>query len=638
MHGCVRPAPRALTPDAIGCFFKGNKGSKGKQVLAMLLLACSGGVVAAPITQNYISTHATPLYQNAASMPYANPDAPKGGVLSLSATGTFDNFQTLNGKGSDAAGVGYLYDSLMQRSLDEPAVSYPLLATSVTIDPADGSYAIFHLNPKARFSNGTPLTADDVVFSFNSILKDGAPGLKVYLSDIKKVTALSPLDVRFDYKSKDNAEITSIVSEVTIYSRKDFVGKDYARIMAKPPLGSGPYTLENADPGRSITYRRNPNYWGRDVAVNRGKYNFDTIKYVYYRNLDIAFEGFKAGQFFYQQESKARRWSLSYDFPAVKQNIVLKQTFKTENPVPTQTFVFNLRRPVFQDIRFRQALTYAYDFEWMNRALFFGLYQRLQSFFYGSELAASGKPSEAELKILNPLLAQLEPVQRAGVLADWKYPTSNADGFNRNNLVIARQILKDAGYKQNAEGLLLDRQGKPIKLEFTIQQADLTRTILPYIRNLKRLGITVNLRVVDGPQYGERVRKFDYDLIAQVIPQSISPGNEQMQFWSSMSADQEGNYNFAGIKNPVVDQLVADLIRAPDRNALVTDTRALDRVLRAGYYVLPTYSKVGDFVATWNMYEQPKQAPRYDKGMDYWWVNPQKAAHVYSYLSRQEKQ
>lgn len=610
----------------------------GKFVSACMVLGWGSSALALPVTQNYISTHATPLYQNAPFMPYANPNAPKGGVLSQSAIGTFDNFQTLNGKGTAVDGAGYLYDSLMQRSLNEPAVNYPLLATSITIDPDDMSYAIFHLNPKARFNNGSPVTAEDVVFSFNAILDKGAPGLKVYLSEIKKVTAVDALTVRFDYKSKDNAEINSIVAEVPIYSKKDFVGKDYARIMASPPLGSGPYVLDKVDAGRAITYKRNPNYWGRDIPVNRGKYNFDTIKYVYYRNLDIAFEGFKAGQFFYQIEYKARTWSLSYDFPAVKQGVVKKQVIKSENPVQIQTFVFNMRRPVFQDIRLRQALTYAYDFEWLNKVQFFGLYERLQSFFYGSELAASGKPTAAELKILTPLLGRLTPFEQQGVLADWKYPVSDGGGFNRSNLLIARKILLDAGYKHNAQGLLLDKQGKPIKIEFTIHQDNLSRTILPFMRNLKRLGVTVDLRVVDVPQYIERMRKFDYDMIAQGFPQSISPGNEQMQFWSSASADQQGNYNFAGIKNPVVDQLVADLIRAPDRTTLVNYTRALDRVLRAGYYVLPTYSKVGDFVATWDMYDQPAHPARYDKGVDYWWSNPQKATRVYSYLSRQEKQ
>lgn len=591
---------------------------------------------AAPVRQNYISAHEKPLYATAPYMPYANPDAPKGGMLSMSANGTFDNFQTLNGKGTAADGTAYLYDTLMRRSLNEAAVNYPLLASSVTLDPDDQSYAIFHLNPKAKFSDGSPVTAADVVFSFNALLKDGAPGLRIYLGDIKSVKALNTLDVRFDYKSRDNSEITSIVSEVSIYSKKDFANKAYDRIMATAPLGSGPYVIDRIDAGRSIIYKRNPQYWGQDLAVNRGRNNFDYIKYVYYRNLDIAFEGFKSGQFFYQTEYKARNWALSYDFPAAKSGIVRKQNIVTQNPVATQMFVFNTRRPLFADIRFRQALTYAYDFEWLNKALFFGQYQRLQSFFYNSDLAATGKPSSDELNILQPLLGKLSPLEQQGILQDWRYPVSDGSGYNRNNLLIARQILLSAGYRYH-KGNLLDKQGKPIQIDFMISQDGLQRTILPFIRNLKRLGIQVNLRLVDVPQYVERTRRFDYDMITSVIPQSSSPGNEQMQFWSSQAADQQGNYNFAGIKNPVVDQLIGGLIKAPNRKVLQTYTHALDRSLRAGYYVIPTYGKVGDWIATWDMYEQPKNPAKYDIGLDYWWVNRNKAAQVNRYLSRQSK-
>lgn len=590
---------------------------------------------AAPVTQNYITTHENPLYANAPYMPYANPDAPKGGMLALSANGTFDNFQTLNGKGTDAEGVGNLYDTLMKRSLSEAAVNYPLLATSVTLDPADHSYAIFHLNPKARFSDGTPLRADDVVFSFNALLDKGAPGLRVYLSDIKKVTALTPLDVRFDFKTKDNAEITSIVSEVTIYSKKDFAGKAYDRIMATAPLGSGPYKVYKVDAGRSITYKRDPNYWGKDLPVNKGRNNFDLIKYVYFRNLDIAFEGFKSGQFFLQDEKKARTWAVEYNFPAIKQGLVRKQAIATQNPVPTQMFVFNNRRAPLNDIYLRQALTYAYDFEWQNKALFFNSYQRLQGFFHGSELAATGKPSTDELKILTPMLKTLSPLQQQGVLADWRYPASDASGYNRNNLMIARQILLKAGYRYK-DGKLLDKTGKPIVLEFMISQDGLQRTISPFIRNAKRLGIEINLRLVDVPQAIERMRRFDYDMVTSVIPQSNSPGNEQMQFWGSMSAEQKGNYNYAGIKNPAIDQAIAGLIQAPNREVLKTYTHVLDRLLRSGYYVIPTYGKVGSWIATWDMYEQPKTLPKYSIGIDYWWVNPQKAARINTYLSRQQ--
>lgn len=608
--------------------------------LCFVLLSASvlqAQVSAAPVTQNFISSRDKPLYSNAPYMPYANPKAPKGGIFSKSSIGTFDNFQTLNGKGTAADGVQYLYDTLMTRSLNETAISYPLLATSVTVDPDDLSYAIFHLNPKAKFSDGTPVRAADVVFSFQALLDKGAPGIKNYLSEIKSVKALNDRDVRFDYKSNTNTEITAIVTEVPIYSKKDFAGKAYDRIMAIAPLGSGPYVIDRIDAGRAITYKRNPNYWAKDIAVNQGRNNFDLIKYVYYRNLDVAFEGFKAGQFFYQLELTARRWSLSYDFPAIKQGMLKKQVFKDQNPVPMQMFVLNNRREVLKDIHLRQALTYAYDFEWMNKALFFGLYSRLQSFFYNSDLAATGKPSADELKILNPLLPKLSPLERAGVLKDWKYPVSDASGFNRSNLLIARKILLDAGYRYQ-NGHLLDKNGKPITLDFIIHQENLTRSIIPFIRNVRRLGITVNLRTVDVPQYIERIRRFDYDITTQGIPQSISPGNEQVQFWGSSTADEQGNYNFAGIKNPAIDHVIDGLIRSPDRKTLVSYTQSLDRLLRAGYYVIPTYNKVGDFVATWDMYAQPKIPAKYNIGIEYWWVDPQKAARVSGYLKQQQSQ
>lgn len=591
---------------------------------------------ATPVTQHFISTHDKPLYADLPYMPYANPNAPKGGEFSLSAQGTFDNFQAMNGKGSAASGLEYLYDSLMKRSPDETTASYPLLAQSVTIDPADASYAIFHLNPKARFSDGSPVRADDVVFSFQAALKQGAPGIRSYFADIKSVKALSPLDVRFDYKTKDNAEITAIVAELSIYSKKDFGNKPYDRIMATPPLGSGPYVIDRIDAGRSITYKRNPNYWGADLPINRGRYNFDQIKYTYYRSQEIAFEGFKAGQFYYYPESKARNWALAYDFPAAQQGLVSKQNLKTYEPIQTQMLVLNMRHSVLSDPTVRKALTYAYDFEWMNKALFFKQYQRLQSFFEGSELAATGKPSAAEMKILQPLLAKMPAWQQAGVLADWHYPVSDASGYNRQNLLIAHQLLLQAGYKYR-QGTLLDKQGHPVRFEMPVHQENIIRTLLPFVRNLKRLGIEVVVQQVDTPQYIERMRHFDFDIIGFSLPQSSSPGNEQTGFWGSEAANQPNSYNVSGIKNPQIDQVIQHLIAAPDRQTQVLYTHVLDRLLRAGYYVIPTYGRAGTWVATWNMYEQPAKLPKYDIGIDYWWVNPQKAAVVQNYFEQKQQ-
>ena len=603
-------------------------------VMALGCVMAIQGAWAATQTTPYIAIHSQPLYANLAAMPYANAKAPKGGYLSTASNGTFDNLNSMNGKGSSADGVNYLFDSLMSSSLDEPGVMYPLLATSATFDPKKTSYVIFNLNPKARFSDGSAVTAEDVKFSFDAYQTKSNPGLQMYLADLAKTEVLSKHQVKMSFKSDNNAEMPLILSQLPIYSKKDWAKKDFTRISMQPILGSGPYVLDKIDAGRSLSYKRNPNYWAKDLPVNKGRYNFDRLKYVYYRNLDIAFEGFKSGQYTLHEEFTARKWVTAYNFPAVKDGMVVKYRFKHNNPIATQSFVFNTRRNPFQDIRLRQALTYAYDFEWQNKALFYGQYTRLQSYFSNSELEAKGVPSAAEMAVLKPLLAKLDPIQRAGVLKNWKYPVSDASGFNRNNLLIARQLLLNAGYKYK-NGYLLDKKGQTIQIEFLIHQDGLQRTLMPFVRNMKRLGIQVNIRQVDVPQYIERMRSKDFDMTTTVMPQSLSPGNEQAQFWGSASADQPGNYNYAGIKNPVIDAMVEQVIRAPDRSALVTRTRVLDRLLRAGYYQIPTYGKGENWLAYWNMYQQPTVKPKLSTGIDYWWSDAVQAQKVASYLRKQ---
>ena len=593
------------------------------------------GAWAALQTTPYIAIHSQPKYAGLTHLPYANPAAPKGGYLSQSANGTFDNLNAMNGKGTAADGVEYLFDTLMVSSLDEPGVMYPLLAEKVTYDPKKTAYVIYHLNPKARFNDGTPVTAEDIKFSFDTYTTKGNPGLQMYLSDLDKTEVLSRYQVKMSFKSNNNSEMPLILAQMPIYSKKNWQGKDFTRITMQPILGSGPYLVESIDAGRSISYKRNPNYWAKDLPVNRGKYNFDRLKFVYYRNMDVGFEGFKSGQYTVHQEYTARKWVTEYNFSAIKDKMVVKYNFNHENPIPTQSFVFNTRRAPMQDIRFRQALTYAYDFEWQNKALFYGQYHRLQSYFANSELEAKGMPSAEELAILKPYLAKLDPIQRVGVLKDWKYPVSDASGFNRKNLLVARELLLEAGYRyHNAQ--LTDPKAKPVRLEFLIHQDGLQRTLMPFIRNLKRLGITVNIRHVDVPQYIERMRSKDFDMTTNVLPQSLNPGNEQAQFWSSASADQSGNYNYAGIKNAVIDDAITKVIQAPDRQQLVIRTKVLDRLLRAGYYQIPTYGKGGNWYAYWNMYEQPKIKPKLAVGFDFWWSNPQKAAQVSQYLRRQK--
>jgi ABC-type oligopeptide transport system substrate-binding subunit len=592
------------------------------------------GLWAAVQTTPYIAVHSQPKYAGLAVMPYANAHAPKGGYLSTASNGTFDNLNSMNGKGSSTDGVEYLFDSLMSNSLDEPGVMYPLLAEKVTYDPKQTKYVIFHLNPKARFSDGSAVTAEDVKFSFDAYQTKSNPGLQMYLADLDKTEVLSRSAVKMSFKSDNNAEMPLILSQMPIYSKRDWQKKDFTRVTMQPILGSGPYLIDRIDAGRSISYKRNPNYWGKDLPVNKGRYNFDRLKYVYYRSLDIAFEGFKSGQYTLHEEFTARKWVTEYHFPAVKTGMVVKYRFKHQNPIPTQSFVFNTRRTPFQDIKFRQAITYAYDFEWQNKALFYGQYRRLQSYFANSELEAKGVPSSAELAILKPYLSQLNPIQRQGVLKDWKYPVSDASGFNRNNLLTARQLLIKAGYSFK-NGRLLDTQGKPIRIEFLIHQDGLQRTLMPFVRNMKRLGVDVAIRHVDVPQYIERMRSKDFDMTTNVMPQSLNPGNEQAQFWGSASADQPGNYNYAGIKNPVIDDVIQQLIRAPDREQLVVRTKVLDRLLRAGYYQIPTYGKGENWFVYWNMYHQPQVKPKLSTGIDYWWSDAAEAKKVTHYLGQQ---
>lgn len=617
------------------CYFCLYITTKMLRALSLLVVVtCSvSSVYAALQTLPYLANRSMPLYAQAKHMPYANPTAPKGGEIRFAANGTFDNLNSMNGKGTAADGINFMFDTLMSNSLDEAGVMYPLLAQSVSYDPKQTQSVIFNLNPKARFSDGSPLTAVDVKFSFDTFQHQSSPALQMYLSDLAHTQVLSQYRVRAVFKSKHNPEMPLILASLPIYSQKDWQARDFQRVSLTPILASGPYVLDKIDAGRSIRYKRNAQYWGRDLAVNRGRYNFDRIQYVYYRSLDSAFEGFKSGQYTWHEEFTSRKWMTEYNFPARQAGLVKQLNYQHYNPVPTQSFVMNNRRGVLRDIRVRQALTYAYDFEWQNKALFYGQYQRLQSYFANSELAASGQPNAAELQILQPLLKQLPPLMRQGVLKDWQYPVSDGSGFNRQNLLRARQILLQAGYRVQS-GQLLDHNGQAVVFEFLIHQEGLQRTLMPFVRNLKKLGIQVRLRQVDVPQYLERMRRFDFDLTTSVMPQSLNPGAEQAQFWSSAAANQPNNYNYAGIANPVIDQVLKGLVQAPTRASLITHTRVLDRLLRAGYYQIPTYGKGSKWYAYWNHFEHPTRLAKLDVATDYWWYNPKQAQKIEQYLKR----
>ena len=603
-----------------------------KIILLVAVVSWVPASLAVPITTTALGHNSPTEYINAPFMPYANPNAPKGGTLSLDARGTFNAANKWMTTGVAMVGTDYLYDTLMTGSLNEAFTMYPQLASKVTYDPDDTSWIIYHINPAARFWDGTPVTSSDVKATYEAILNKGPMSIRSYLSDIKDIQIIDKQRVKFVFTSDDNKEILLTVGQFPIFA-KSSIDADFDKITLTPLMGSGPYKLGRVDAGRSVSYVRDPNYWGRSLMVNRGRYNFDMIKFVYYQSDEIAFEGFKSGQYRFRPENKASNWATGYNFPAVKAGMINKETISSENPVPMQGLVMNMRRPIFQDIRVRQALSKAYDFEWMNKTLFHGQYERLQSFFHGSELAATGTPSTEEMKVLTPLLSKLEPMQRQAVLEEWQLPTSDGSGFNRTELLKARQLLLDAGfYYQDMK--LYQPDGMLAQIEILMTGETMGRVLLPYIRNLKRLGFDVTLRQVDGPQYYERVRRFDYDMVVDVFAQSLSPGAEQAAFWGSAAADEVGNNNTIGIKNTAIDTVIEKLGNAKNRDEIILYTHVLDRLLRAGHYLVPLYGKSATNVAYWNQYRHTKKLPSNAIGIDYWWTDKAAEARVNQYLKQ----
>lgn len=612
-------------------------------LLTVLHTLTASSTFAKPITTNILSLNdrASSNVQQI-NLAYSNPNAPKGGEYSTFEVGTFDSLNALINTGTPVNGTSYLSDSLLSASLNEPSTSYGLLAESITRDPRDPTWIVFHINPKAYFSNRQPVTADDVVFTFNTILSKGATGLRLYYGDIKKVTALNKYTVRFDFNEKktqasaekSNIKLALSIGQMSIFSRQDWQNRPFDQVSLRAPLGSGPYLIDKMDSGRSIVYKRNPNYWGRDLMINRGKYNFERIKYVYYRDPEAAYQGFKLGQYTFKQEKSAQNWVKNYNFPAVNKGFIVKQTIANKNPITMSGLVFNTRKNKFEDRRVRKALTQSFDFEWLNKALFNNTYTRLQSYFFNSELEAKDAPSAEEMKYLKPLLPLLTQSEKDEILNHWSAPKSAGDGFNRKNLLKARQLLLDAGYRFH-DGYLVDRQGKPYTIEILISDASLQRTILPYVRNLKRLGINASIRLVDTPQYIERVRRFDYDMIVDTYPQTLSPSHEQIGYWGSSSANRQGSLNTAGIESPIIDQILKELGNAQNRQAVITITHVLDRILRAEYYMVPLYGLVGNRVVYWDQYRVPKTTPNYDLGLDYWWIDQAAEQNIKRYIGRQ---
>lgn len=583
----------------------------------MLCLVHSVGTAAVVTTYAATLRGQPALPSHFTHLPYVNPNAPKGGEMRLSAMGTFDSLNPFINKGVAAEGIERIYDSLTKASEDEYGTRYGLLAERITRDPNDSSWVTYHLRPSARFADGHPVRAEDVVFTFNTLLTDGSPAYKAYFADVRRVIALDALTVRFEFHSRDNRELPLTVGEIAILPKHYWQHRDFNRTSLEPPLGSGPYRIAHIDPGRRITYERNPDYWGRALPINRGLYNVDRISYQYYRDGSVAFEGFKARQYDMREENKAKTWAMEYGFPAVTSGDVLLTQQPHHNPAPMQGFALNTRRALLQDRRVREALSLAFDFEWSNRALFFNAYTRTQSYYANSDLAATGKPSRAELKLLTPWRKQLPDAVFGNAVTP---SASNGDGYNRDNLLRAQALLKAAGWHYR-DGALRNAQGQPFRFEMLLVQPEFERIVQPYKRNLARLGIVLNIRILDAAQYIERLRQFDFDSTVSGVPASLSPGNELWSFWGSATADTPGSNNLVGLKSPAVDALIGHITRAKTPDALQAGVRALDRVLRAEWLYVPQYH-IGSYrIARWNVFGLPANAPRFGVGLDSWWRN-----------------
>lgn len=596
------------------------KSPRRAALLAGLLLGLLSSAQAAP-------QHAITLYDEAPKYPanfkhfdFVNPDAPKGGTLRLSDFGGFDSLNPFIAKGNSAPQINLIYDTLTFHSLDEPFTEYGLLAEKIEKDP-EHRFVRYYLCPEAKFQDGTPVTAQDVVFTFETLIKDGDPMYRNYYADVDKVVAEDKLRVRFDFKHGDNRELPLILGQLAILPKHWWATRDFNKTNMEPPLGSGPYRIAKVDAGRSIRYERVKEWWGDKLAVNRGFNNFDAVVVDSYRDLTVALEAFKAGQFDFNDERIAKNWATAYDSPAVRDGRIVREEPENGNPWGMQGFAFNLRRPVFQDPRVREAITQLFDFEWTNKQLFFGSYLRDGSYFENSEMAAHQLPDAEELKILEPLRDKLPPEVFTQVYVP---PTSDGSGIIREQKRKAYQLLLDAGYKIENDKMV-GPDGKPLTFEFMLAQADFERVLLPFKRNLAELGIDMQLRRVDVSQYVNRLRSRDYDMIVSSWPQSNSPGNEQREFWHSSSADKPGSRNFIGLRDPGIDALVDALINADSRESLVRHARALDRALLWGHYVVPNWYLGNWRIAYWNRIAHPEKLPPYSYALMTWWQARDKA-------------
>jgi len=553
--------------------------------------------------------------------PYVNPDAPKGGEVVLGTLGTFDSFNPFIVRGSPAGPVARVWETLLRGSLEEVATAYGAVAQSVTVAP-DKLSVTFEIRPEARFHDGKPITADDVVWTFDTLRKDGRPTYRQYYAEVDSAVAEGPRRVTFKFKNATNRELPLIVGEMPILPRHWWEGRDFTKPLSEPPLGSGAYKVDKFEFGRSITMRRVEDWWGRDLPVNKGMFNFDTIRTEYFRDGTIALEAFKAGQIDLRQENIAKQWATAYDFPAVQRGLVRKEELTNRLPTGMQGFVMNTRREIFRDPRVRQALAVAFDFEWANKNIFNGAYTRTRSYFANSSPETTGLPQGAELALLETYRAELPPEL---FTKEFILPVTDGSGNNREELRQALALFKQAGWEVK-DRKLLDSSGKQMSFEILLYEPAFERVALPYIETLKRLGIDARARTVDPAQYQRLTDTYDFDMTVGVFAAGELPGNELATTWTCSSVKPEGGDNLAGACSPAIDGLISKVIAATTRDELTTAVHALDRVLQWNWYVVPHWHLRVSRVAWWDRFANPGKPVRPGFALDTWWLDPTRAA------------
>lgn len=591
-------------------------------LIAWLFLAAPASCEPAALPTHGIAMHGEPaLPPGFDHFPYAHPDPPKGGHLKVGVQGTFDGLNSFNIKaGSAAQGIqGNVYQGLMQRSFDEPFTLYGLIAQSLETDDAR-SFVTFHLDPRAHFSDGVPITSADVLFSFDLLKTKGRPQQRSAFSLVKAATTPDEHTIRYDLTGIGDRELPLILAIMPVLPKQHIDAEHFNESTLRPPVGSGPYKVAEVHAGERIILKRDPDYWGRDLPSQKGMHNFDEIDIDYFRDANSLFESFKAGLIDYRDETNPTRWTTGYDFPAFRDGRVVKEGLPTGVPKGMEGFAFNLRRPLFQDIRVREALGIMFDFEWVNANFFSGLYTRTKSFFDDSELASTGRPaSEAE----RALLARFPGAVRSDIMeGTWRPPMSDGSGRDRKQAQNAMNLLAQAGW--HVSDGILRKDGEPFAFEIMVTNRDQERLALNYAGQLARIGIVTSVRLVDEVQYQRRRQKFDFDMMIGTWAASASPGNEQRNRWTSASADQESSFNLTGARSPALDALIDDLLSAKTHDDFVTAVRAYDRVLLSGFYVVPLYHAQDQWSAHWTRIARPSKLPHYaaplfNVTLDTWW-------------------